>query len=60
MGEIIENDLKGWAYASKRKVARVESLSSICCHVKKHKDTIRKFEIMKSIHVESLKALLKP
>ena len=56
MGEKIDNGLKGWAYASKRKRARVASLSDICFYVKKHKDTIRQFQIMKIIHVESLKA----
>ena len=56
MGETIDTDLKRWAYASSRKVARWETLSNICSYVKKHKDTIRKIQIIKSIHVESLKA----
>ena len=56
MGEIIDNGLKGWAYASKSKAAWVESILEICCYIKKHKDTVRKFKIIKRIHVESLKA----
>ena len=51
MGEIIENRLKGWAYASKSKVDQVACLLDICFYVKKHKDTIRQFQIIKSIHV---------
>ena len=56
MGDTIDNDLKGWTYASMNKATRLETLSDICSYVKKHKDTIRQFQIIKSIHVESLKS----
>ena len=55
MGETIDNKIKGWTYASKRKAARVARLLDICSYEKKHKDTIRKFQIIKIMHVESLK-----
>ncbi len=35
MGEIIDNNLKGWTYASMRNVVRLENLSNICFKVKK-------------------------
>ena len=48
MGEIINNDLKGWAYASKSKAAQVASLLDICFYIKKNiKIQLENFKLLK-------------
>ena len=59
MGETIDIGLTRWAYASARKAARWAFLLNIFSYVKKHKDTIRQFQIIQKVHVESLKEKLK-
>ena len=56
MGKTIDTGLKGWEYASSRKDVQRETLLNIFSYVKKHKDTIGQFQIIKKAHVESLKA----
>ena len=55
MGETTDTGIKGLEYALAIKATPWETISNICFDVKKHKDTIRKFKIIKRIHVESLK-----
>ena len=54
MGETIDTGLKGRAYASMSNVSLWTNLSNICSYVQKHTDTIRQFQIIKKVHVESL------
>ena len=44
MGETIDNDLKGWEYASKRKETRYATLLDICSYEKKIKIQLDNFK----------------
>ena len=59
MGGTTDTRIKGLAYALVSKPAWWIVVSNIGCYVQKHKDTIRQFQIIKKVHVESLKAQLK-
>ena len=59
MGRTTDNRIKGFLYALAKKVARSPAKSKLGSYVQKDKDTIKKFQIIKKVHVESLKAQLK-
>ena len=59
MGGTAETEIKWLAYALAIKAARGIVVLNIGSYVQKHKDTIRQFQIIKKVHVESLKAQLK-
>ena len=59
MGGTIGNGLKGFLYALVKKVARSPAKSKLRSYVQKDKDTIRKFQKIKKLHVESVKSQLK-
>ena len=53
------NGIKGFIHALEKKVACWTTSSKTCSYVQKDQDTIRKFQKIKKVHVESLKSQLK-
>ena len=59
MGQTNVNRIKGFLHALTKKFACWRTSSKPHSYVQKDKDTIRQFQKIKKIHVESLKAQLK-
>ena len=59
MGQTTVNGIKGILHALEKKVAYWTASSKSRSYIQKDKDTIRKLQIIKKVHVESLKAQLK-
>ena len=59
MGRTTINGIKGFLHALAKKFACWIASSKSRSYVQKDKDTIRKFQIIKKLHVQSLKEQLK-
>ena len=59
MGRSSINGIKGFLHALRKNFACWITSSISCSYVQKDKDTIRQFQKIKKVHVESLKSQLK-
>ena len=59
MGRTTVNGIKGFLHALAKNFACWIASSKSRSYIQKDKDTIRQFQIIKKLHVESLKAQLK-